>query len=563
MWRRTSLVVTFVLVAAMAGAQALPAPLRPSKLPKAPTLPVAPVIAPDIALRLDVLELEGLHLLDLRDLSTSAGLMALDATSMALGSLGSLDELGLSAWQDVVTGKLPQGYTTFTSESADYERGTSYLDSGRYDRAIEAFDKVIAKAGKKTDGALYWKAYALNRLGKRDEAIQAIDELLKKYGSSRWAADAKALQIDVRQASGQPVSPEKAGDEELKLIALNALMTRDPDRAIPMVQQLLTGSASPRLKGRGLFVLAQSASPRAKTLLAEVARGKANPDLQLKALDYLGMYAGGPDVPLLVDVYRTTGDIDVKKRVIRSLAMTGRRGFAFNFSSGINSRAVVGQAMDEARAELDRARTEIERTRAQAEVGRAQAELERERARADAERDRAAVAGRTAGQTSTSASSSVSGTWSAATVERDKVREAKAKEASDALWQIYQGESSVELKREILRNMRFSTHVQADRLLQIAKTEGNSDLRQAAVQGLLFDRTPKTTELMLSLYRDEKDPAVKRQIVDSLSMTGTAATLVQMARQESDPALRKRIVERLSMMKDKEAMDYMLELLKK
>ena len=556
MWRRTSLVVTFVLVAAMAGAQALPAPPRPPKLPKAPTLPVAPVIAPDIALRLDVLELEGLHLLDLRDLSTSAGLMALDATSMALGSLGSLDELGLSAWQDVVTGKLPQGYTTFTSESADYERGTSYLDSGRYDRAIEAFDKVIAKAGKKTDGALYWKAYALNRLGKRDEAIQAIDELLKKYGSSRWAADAKALQIDVRQASGQPVSPEKAGDEELKLIALNALMTRDPDRAIPMVQQLLTGSASPRLKERGLFVLAQSASPRAKTLLAEVARGKANPDLQLKALDYLGMYGGGPDVPLLVDVYKTTGDIDVKKRVIRSLAMTGRRGIAFNFSAGDYVPAIYSQAMDEARAELDRARTEIERTRAQAESVR-------DRARADAERDRAVVVGRTTGQTSASASSNASSTWLVASAERDKAREAKAKEAGDALWQLYQGEPSVELKREILRNMRFSTHTQADRLIQIARSESNAELRQAAVQGLLFDRTPKTTELMLGLYRDEKDPAVKRQIVDSLSMTGTAATLVQMARQESDPALRKRIVERLSMMKDKEAVDYMIELLKK
>jgi len=246
----------------------------------------------------------------------------------------------------------------------------------------------------------------------------------------------------------------------------------------------------------------------------------------------------------------------VKKRVIRSLAMTGRRGFAFNFSSGISSPAIVGQAMDEARAELDRARTEIERTRAQAESVR-------DRAKADAERDRAVVVGRTTGQASASASSNASGTWSAATVERDKVREAKAKEASDALWQIYQGEPSVELKREILRNMRFSTHVQADRLLQIAKTEGNSDLRQAAVQGLMLDRSPKTIELMLSLYRDEKDPAVKRQIVDSLSMTGTAATLVQMARQESDPALRKRIVERLSMMKDKEAMDYMLELLKK
>jgi hypothetical protein len=36
-----------------------------------------------------------------------------------------------------------------------------------------------------------------------------------------------------------------------------------------------------------------------------------------------------------------------------------------------------------------------------------------------------------------------------------------------------------------------------------------------------------------------------------------------MARQETDPALRKRIVERLSTMKDKEAVDYMMEILKK
>ena len=42
-----------------------------------------------------------------------------------------------------------------------------------------------------------------------------------------------------------------------------------------------------------------------------------------------------------------------------------------------------------------------------------------------------------------------------------------------------------------------------------------------------------------------------------------AATLVQMARQETDPALRKRIVERLSTMKEKEAVDYMMEILKK
>jgi len=553
MWRKTSLVMTFVLVAAMAGAQALPVPPRPPAPPKkVPAPPAAPVIAPDLELKLEALgaNLDGLA--GLKELEGSAMALALDASSMSLGALGNVfDPIDLLDLQDPAIAKSQQALAqtlTFTSENMDYERGTSFLDSGRYDSAVGAFDKVIAKGGKKTEGAMYWKAYALSRLGKRDESIKTIEELLKKYPSSRWANDAKALQIDVRQASGQPVSPDKAGDEELKLIALNGLMMRDPDRAIPMVEQLLSGSASPKLKERGLFVLAQSASPRAKTLLAEVAKGKGNPDLQLKALDYLGAFGGGPDVPLLVDVYKSTGDTDVKKRVIRSLAMTGRRGVFFGGYGPVDVPVVYGQALDEARVAMDRA--EVEQARVQAEV-------QRELARAQADAERAAIAGRESGQ----GSRNLSATRSTSSAEREKVREAKAKEAGDALWQLYQFEPSVELKREILRNMRFSA--QADRLLQIAKTEGNAELRQAAVQGLLFDRTPKSADLMLGLYRDEKNPAVKRQILDNLMATASAATLVQMARQETDPAFRKRLVEHLSMMKDKEAVDYMLEILKK
>jgi tetratricopeptide (TPR) repeat protein len=436
--------------------------------------------------------------------------------------------------------------STYTS---DYDRGISSLDSGRYDRAVEAFDKVIAAGRQKVDGAMYWKAWALSRLGKRDEAIRTLDDMQKKFPGSRWMNDAKALLIDVRQASGQPVSPEKEADEELKLIALNGLMARDPERAIPMVEQLLTGSASPKLKARGLFVLAQSASPRAKALLAEVAKGKGNPDLQLKALDYLGVFGGGPDVPLLLDVYKSTSDVDVKKRVIRSLAMTGRRGVVFGGYGSLEYRLASDLAVDDARIALERARAEVEQTHVQAETARD---------RAVAERDRAVAAGRATGQGGTN---TVTVQRSAVSAEREKAREAKAKEAADALWQLYSIEPSLELKREILSNMRFSA--QSDRLLQIAKTDGNAELRRAAVQGLLSDRTPKTSEVMLGLYREEKDPAVKRQILDNLMSTGSAATLVQMAKQETDPALRKRIVERLSTMKDKEAVDYMLEILKK
>jgi tetratricopeptide (TPR) repeat protein len=525
--------VIFGFVAADAAAQARPArpvpPVPPT--PPAPPAPAVAAVAPDVALRLDALvaaELAGVQALDLSAIAESAKAIALDATVAGLSAVKATALLEADL-QDVVVSS-GQAFTIAASETAEYDRGTSYLDSGRYDKAIEAFEKVIAKSGKKADGAMYWKAYALHRLGKREDSIRTIEELQKKFPSSRWGNDAKALLIDVRQASGQPLSPDKAGDEELKLIALNGLMMRDPDRAIPMIEQLLTSSASPKLKERGLFVLAQSASPRAKTVLAEVAKGKGNPDLQLKALDYLGAFGGGPDVPLLVDVYRTTSDVDVKKRVIRSLAMTGRRGpLVFNYS--LDFPVVHGQAMAPAAEAL-------------------------ERTRADIERERTRIAERAA-----SAQGAVSTTRSAAATEREKAREAKAKEASEALWQLYQGESSIELKREILRNMRYST--QAERLTQIARTESNSELRSAAIQGLMFDRSPKTAETLLAIYQSEKDPAVRRQIVDSFSWSGSAATLVQMARQETDPALRKRIVERLSMMKDKEALDYMMEILKK
>ena len=522
MWRKTSLpALTFVLVAAVAGAQARPA------APKAPVVPVAPVIAPEIQWSLDALG------------------VTLDASALALAT----DAVALSALQERVLSK--DQYVTVSTDF-EYDRGISSLDSGRYDRAVESFDKVIAKGGKKVEGAMYWKAYALGRLGKRDEAVRTLEDLQKKYPSSRWSSDAKALLMDVRQASGQPVSADVADNEELKLIALNGLMMRDPDSAIPLVEKLLAGSASPKLKEKGLFVLAQSASPRAKTLLAEIAKGKGNPDLQLKALDYLGAFGSGPDVPLLVDVYKSTGDVDVKKRVIRSLGMTGRRGVVFggyygpmDFAGSANNYALA-----EAFGQLDRARVDADRARIQAEA-------ERIRAEAQTSRDRAVVLSRSAGESANAFKVQPS----AASAEREKAREAKAKESADALWQLYATEQSLELKREILVNMRFTT--QRDRLLQIARTDGNSELRRAAVQGLVLDRTPEATELLLGLYRNEKDPVVKRQILDHLIGTSSAATLVQLARQETDPAVRKRLVERLSTMKDKEAVDYMMEILKK
>ncbi|HYP12485.1 MAG TPA: HEAT repeat domain-containing protein, partial [Bryobacteraceae bacterium] len=203
------------------------------------------------------------------------------------------------------------------SEENLYRSGTSALDRREWAEAVDYFDAAASRKGAKADGALHWKAYALHKLGRRDEALAAVVDLNKSYPSSRWLDDAKALEVEIRQASGRPMAPEQQSDEDLKLMAINALIGSDPERAVPLLEKLLERTSSPRLKERAVFVLAQSPSPQAQGIVANFARGrKGNPDLQLKAVEYLSA-RGKETLPILDEVYGSTADFNIKRRIIQ------------------------------------------------------------------------------------------------------------------------------------------------------------------------------------------------------------------------------------------------------
>jgi HEAT repeat protein len=213
----------------------------------------------------------------------------------------------------------------FRFDSGSYEQGKSALENHNYEKAVEIFDRVInaGTPSSRADGAYYWKAYALNKLGKRDEALAALAELSSKFPQSSWLNDAKALQAEVQQAKGQPVAPENQADEDLKLYAINALINSDADRAVPLLDGLLSNpKMSPRLKERALFVLAQSRSDKAHDIVGRYAKGGSNPDLQLTAVQYLGTYRSKESRQLLADVYGSVSDINVKRAVLRSFEMS-------------------------------------------------------------------------------------------------------------------------------------------------------------------------------------------------------------------------------------------------
>jgi HEAT repeat protein len=207
----------------------------------------------------------------------------------------------------------------------DYERGNRALDERRWQEAVERFEEVAGGGGARVDGALYWKAYALAKLGRVQDAVAALDRLATAHPQSRWLNDARAMRVEIGQSAGRPLSPEDAANDDLKLMAINSLMQNDPERAVPLLDKLLQRESSPKLRERALFVLSQSDSPRAREVVVRVAKGGANPDLQLRAVRNLGVYGGKANRDLLADIYRSSGDRAIKRQVLNSFMVSGER----------------------------------------------------------------------------------------------------------------------------------------------------------------------------------------------------------------------------------------------
>jgi HEAT repeat protein len=366
-----------------------------------------------------------------------------------------------------------------------YDDGLEALDEGRWDRAAERFTRLAETKGPRTDAALYWKAYAQNRQGQRPEALQTIAELLKAYPNSRYLQQAKALEVEVRRDAGQPVRPENQSDEELKLMALQGLQHSDPERAIPMLENILKGTASPKLKGRALFVLAQSDSPRARTVLANVAKGNDLPDLQIRAIQYLGVHGGSENRALLSEIYDASTDVDIKRRVLRAFMVAGEKNRLM--------AAATGEKVPELRAEA--------------------------------------------------------------------VQQLGVMGAHAELSQLYQKETSVDVKRRILQAMFVGGD--ATRLIELAKSEPNPELRRIAVRNLGLIGSQGTGQALVEIYGKDPDREIKRAVIQALFIQGNGEALVALARKESDQAMKRDIVQKMSLMGGNKAVAaYFEEILK-
>ncbi len=208
-------------------------------------------------------------------------------------------------------------------EDADYRKGLSELDAHEWEQAIASFKASASHGKQNADAALYWMAYAQNRNGERDEALVTLSGLSTKYPASQWLKDARALQFEVRAASGSLVTLGTQADAHLQVMAVNKLMQSDPGAALPVVEQVLSSNDSDQIKEQALFVLTQNQSPQAGKLLAHIAGGNGNPALQMQAIRLMGMLGNDESRKSLASLYSLSSDARVKQAILQSATLSG------------------------------------------------------------------------------------------------------------------------------------------------------------------------------------------------------------------------------------------------
>jgi HEAT repeat protein len=135
--------------------------------------------------------------------------------------------------------------------------------------------------------------------------------------------------------------------------------------------------------------------------------------------------------------------------------------------------------------------------------------------------------------------------------------------ATSQLLALYHDTSSAETKAEIINGLIPAGQKGSDALGSIIGSEQNPDLRRKAIRNLGIAGGMSAAPSLVPAYKNNSDPETKKAVVQALFLAGDTHDLVELARAEKDPGLKQAIVQQLSIMHNKEATDYMLEILNK
>jgi thioredoxin-like negative regulator of GroEL len=135
--------------------------------------------------------------------------------------------------------------------------------------------------------------------------------------------------------------------------------------------------------------------------------------------------------------------------------------------------------------------------------------------------------------------------------------------ATSQLLSLYHDSSSPEVKAEVIQGLIPAGQKGAEALGSIAGSEQDPELRRKAIRNLGIAGGMSGAPALVAIYKKNPDVETRKAVAQALFLAGDSHDLVELARGEKDPAVKQSLVQQLSLMHNKEATDYMLEILNK
>ena len=227
-----------------------------------------------------------------------------------------------------------------------YRAGREQLNRGDYRAAARTFARITDRFPQSAyaGDALYWQAFAHYSIGSTSslrEAIRALETQQKSYAKASTRGDAEALAIRVRGAlarSGDSqaaesvagiaaqepkpcTSPRGGDDDDERMAALNALLQMNAERALPIIKTVLArrDACSASLREKAVFLVSQLRTSETEDVLLDVMKNDPSNDVRRKAVFWMGQVNTDRAAQALEQLLKSSSSEEMREEAIKAI----------------------------------------------------------------------------------------------------------------------------------------------------------------------------------------------------------------------------------------------------
>ncbi len=157
-----------------------------------------------------------------------------------------------------------------------FRQGRDAIDGQNWASAQALLGDYVRQYPKepRVDSALYYRAFALKKLGRFGEGAALLQQLQDAYPQSGWREDAQAMRAELLAALGRPNAGELAlqsNDDRIRAAAIQSLFRQDSARGKLECARVLRQDAGTRIPALCLHLMVQLHDPDSLAKVKEVA----------------------------------------------------------------------------------------------------------------------------------------------------------------------------------------------------------------------------------------------------------------------------------------------------